>query len=115
MTPGCDPDQFQGWPDILLIPNPKTNPAGMRENMMRYGASLVDQLVTLLPADKAIEKTVPMNVTGLLALNGEPDPAESMHASPHTRPTRYFSFDRADRAKPPGIKQAGRAQKQRVE
>lgn len=77
--------------------------------MMRFGASLLHQLVTHSPADETIEETVPVNVAGLLSMKEKAGPPQAMQASPHTRPTPHLSFDLADRAEPSRMKQAGRA------
>jgi hypothetical protein len=66
--------------------------------MMRQGTALGNEYIALLPADMAIEQSVPMNVTRFLPVMKKADPAESMDSHLHPRPAADCRFNRAHRA-----------------
>jgi hypothetical protein len=111
---GSDPDQFQRWPNIFLVLNPKADPARTRKNMMRQSAAIPQKLIAIRPADEAIQQTVSMNVAGLFPSKKETNPAEAVDAQGHARKPLRILFDGANRAQAARVQQGGRKQKHRV-
>src|ERR1051326_6710219 len=62
-----DADQFKrGW-NIAFALDPETNPAGVRENVVRQCPATPDQHIAIRAADKTIQQTVAVNVARFLA------------------------------------------------
>src|SRR5688572_6521342 len=77
------PDQINRPKNIAAVPDPETDPARARKEMVRRGMALPHQRIAIRPPHKTIQQTVAMYVAAFLSAKNEPDPAEVMHPRPH--------------------------------
>jgi hypothetical protein len=99
----------------MFVFNPEADPAGPWKQVMRQAAALGNQRIAILPADMAIEQSVPVNMTRFLSVMEKPDAAKPMNLHLRPRPLADGGFNRAHRAKPSRAKERGPGEQHRVE
>jgi hypothetical protein len=102
--------------NVLGALDKKTDPPGLRENMMRrHAIATLHQPVAVRFPNKTIEQTVSVDVAAFFSAKEEPNSSKAMHPWLYTRQLPHARFDVADSAETRPIKEGRRTQQDRIE